>query len=130
MIAVSAFRQLLAVGGILRKAHAVCPLSSARPDGGALCGGSSPRTTHDTASARTDDGHPHMGIRRTPDLEARARLEVPHNGETPAVDVERPAGELPWGRQTGRAEALWHTAAPRARAPQVLTPGRLGMDGG
>src|SRR5262245_49964495 len=51
-----------------------------------------------------------MGIRRAPDLEAGGGLEVPHNGESPALDVERPAGEVPWWRQSGPSEALRYPA--------------------
>ena len=48
-------------------------------------------------------------------------LEVTHNGEPPALDVDRPAVELPWWRQTAPSEALLHTAAHRARELQALT---------
>ena len=39
---------------------------------------------------------PSAGIRWAPDLEAGGGLEVTHNGEPPALDVDRPAVELPW----------------------------------
>jgi hypothetical protein len=54
-------------------------------------------------------------------------LEISHNGEPPVVDVERPIGKWPWGRQTGPAEALLDAAEHRARVLHTLTPGRLGV---
>ena len=53
----------------------------------------------------------------------RSGLKVTHNGEPPALDVDRPAVELPWWRQTA-LQAL-RTAAHRARELQALTQGRL-----
>ena len=38
---------------------------------------------------------PCLGVRLAPDLEAGGGLEVTHNGEPPALDVDRPAVELP-----------------------------------
>src|SRR5262245_8656824 len=56
-----------------------------------------------------------LGIRLAPDLETGGGLQVTYNGEPPALDVDRPAIELPWWRQMGSSEALLHTAAHRAR---------------
>jgi hypothetical protein len=58
-----------------------------------------------------------LGVGLAPDLEAGGGLKVTHNGEPPALDVDRPAVELPWWRQSGPSEALLHTAAHRAREP-------------
>src|SRR4029453_11637693 len=54
---------------------------------------------------------PCLGVRLAPDLEAGDGLQVTHNGEPPALDMNRPAVELPWWRQTGPSETLLHTAA-------------------
>jgi hypothetical protein len=70
-----------------------------------------------------------LGVRLAPDLEARYGLKVTDNGEPPALDVDRPAVELPWWRQTGPSGALLHTAAHRARELQALTQGSLGTCG-
>ncbi len=72
---------------------------------------------------------PCLGIRLAPDLETRGGLQVTDNGEPPALDVDRPAVELPWWRQTGPSEALLHTAAHRAKESQALTQGSLGTCG-
>src|SRR5262245_35910257 len=72
---------------------------------------------------------PCLGIRLAPDLETGGGLKVTYNGELPALDVDRPAVELPWWRQAGPSEALLHTAAHRSRYVQALTQGRLGTCG-
>src|SRR5262249_9774507 len=72
---------------------------------------------------------PCLGVRLAPDLEAGGGLGGTANGEPSALDVDRPAVELPWWRQTGPSEALLHTAAHRTRELQALTQGRLGTCG-
>ena len=61
---------------------------------------------------------PGVGIRRAPDLEAGGGLEVPHNGEPPAVDVERPTGKWPWG---ARPDPLKRCCTRRSTAPGCRT---------